>query len=65
MTEPYVAEFCQPRTALKIPQPPPPLSSGLPNYMMLMVEIKGRREGERQRGGVTNIDVPHALGDIV
>ena len=32
MTEPYVAEFCHPRIALKIPHPPPPLSSGLPNY---------------------------------
>ncbi len=31
ITEPYVAEFCHPRMALKIPHPPPPLSSGFPN----------------------------------
>jgi hypothetical protein len=30
MTDPYVAELVQPRMALKIPHPPPPLSSGLP-----------------------------------
>jgi hypothetical protein len=32
MTEPYVAEFCQPKIALKIPHPPPPLSFGLQHY---------------------------------
>ena len=35
ITEPYVAEFCHPRIALKIPHPPPPLSSGLPNCAIL------------------------------
>jgi hypothetical protein len=35
ITEPYVAEFCHPRMALKIPHPPPPLSSGLPNCATL------------------------------
>jgi hypothetical protein len=29
MTEPYVAEFVHPKIALKMPQPPPPLRSGL------------------------------------
>lgn len=29
MTLPYVALFCQPRMALKMPQPPPPLTVGL------------------------------------
>jgi hypothetical protein len=28
MTVPYVAEFCQPRMALKTPQPPPPPREG-------------------------------------
>jgi hypothetical protein len=32
ITEPYVAEFCQPRIALKIPQPPPPFNTGFPNF---------------------------------
>ena len=32
MTEPYVAEFSQPKMALKIPQPPPPFISALQHY---------------------------------
>lgn len=32
MTEPYVAEFVQPRMALKTPHPDPPLVFGLQHY---------------------------------
>lgn len=32
ITDPYVAELVQPRTALKMPHPPPPLSSGLQQF---------------------------------
>lgn len=58
ITEPYVAEFCQPRMALKMPHPPPPLSSGLPNYFIL-----GRLY---QRGSwIAYVDVPDTLVDII
>jgi hypothetical protein len=52
MTDPYVAEFCQPKMALKIPQPPPPLSSGLPNYTHGCVNLRSRWV-KRERGGGT------------
>jgi hypothetical protein len=57
MTEPYVAEFCHPRMALKIPHPPPPLSPGLPNYPTLERLKRGR--------WIAYIDVPDTLVDIV
>jgi hypothetical protein len=58
ITEPYVAEFCHPNKLLKIPHPPPALSSGLPYYLLLAIEIL-----EKSRD--TYIDVPYALVNIV
>ena len=59
ITLPYVAEFCQPRIPLKMPQPPPPLSSGLPNYRPL-AGVATHVTVE-----VAYVYVPHALIDVV
>lgn len=59
MTEPYVAEFVHPSTALKIPHPPPPLSSGLQHFREVSIgtSVKGQRE--------TYVYVPHALVNVI
>ena len=61
MTEPYVAELVHPRMALKKPQPPPPLNSGLQHCdgsALYLGAVKGWVEA-------TYIDVPDALIDVV
>lgn len=56
-----MAEFCQPRIALKIPQPPcPPLSSGLQHWEW-SVSLWSR--GNVSSG--TYVDVPDALADVI
>lgn len=40
-----MAEFCQPKRALKMPQPPPPLISGLQHWVGSASWGSGRMEG--------------------
>lgn len=58
ITDPYVAEFCQPNSALKIPHPPPPFSFGLQHYTESVV--LGRHWFQ-----LTHIDMPNTLTDII
>jgi hypothetical protein len=45
---------------LKIPQPPPPLSTGLQHYSIQLIPLQ-----DDERLGNTHIHVPNALSDIV
>jgi hypothetical protein len=56
ITLPYVAELVQPKSALKTPQPPPPL--------ILALQHCRRQMGWRRRDG-TYVDVPDGLADVV
>lgn len=59
-----MAEFCQPRMALKIPQPPPPPISGLQHCFGTWSD--GYHNRVRELGKrMTHVDVPHALADVV
>lgn len=59
MTEPYVAEFVQPKTALKMPQPPPPFRSGLQHLQKFSTDTQCSSSHE------TYVDMPDTFINVI